>query len=116
MTDIVEWLLLAGTGEGLHHKAAAEITQLRAELARWKEQSDDWQKRGWELGNECDRIEAELAAERELADRFGDVGRLIIDGFGFTSDGNDGYREVETVLIETLDKLVSDYNATRRNK
>lgn len=65
---------------------------------------------------EITQLRAELERERELADRFGDVGRLIIDGFGFTSDGNDGYREVETVLIDTLDKLVSDYNATRRNK
>lgn len=40
----------------------AATAELRAEVERWKLQSDDWQKRGWKLGGELD--EAKARAER----------------------------------------------------
>ena len=38
----------------------ARVAELEAERDRWKRQSDDWQRRGWELGNRVDELEAEL--------------------------------------------------------
>ncbi len=40
---------------------ATETDRLRAEVNRWKRQSDDWQKLGWKLGRETDVYRAALA-------------------------------------------------------
>lgn len=42
----------------------ATIAEKDAEIERWKLQSDDWQKRGWELGAACDEKDAEIARVR----------------------------------------------------
>jgi hypothetical protein len=41
--------------------AEAKATALEGEVERLKNQSNDWQKRGWELGEKCDRLQADIA-------------------------------------------------------
>jgi polyhydroxyalkanoate synthesis regulator phasin len=43
---------------------AERIAALEEEVARWRTQSDDWQKRGWELGTQLDAAESSLAETR----------------------------------------------------
>lgn len=79
----------AASSAEIGKQAAADA---EAETSRWKKQSDDWQKRGWELGNECDRLIAELAALKAAQPRGMTVdasedaliGKLVRKAFGKT--------------------------------
>lgn len=68
-------------------EAAAEgalmiLAQTQAERDRWKKQSEDWQVRGWELGQECDRLTAERdAALAQVAAAFEAAASICADQF-----------------------------------
>lgn len=49
----------------LAQSQAATIAERNVEIKRLKHQSDDWQKRGWELGNKLDVAESAIAALAE---------------------------------------------------
>lgn len=44
----------------------AKVAELEADRDRWKRQSDDWQKRGWEFGRRVDEMKSELEALKAI--------------------------------------------------
>jgi len=55
------------------------------------------------------QLEARVAAADKLAER----SRRLIDGYGFTSDGNDNWREVAAADLSELDDALAAYEATK---
>lgn len=47
----------------------------------------------------------------DIADELARAALQVIDNYGFTSDGNDGYREVETGHINDLEAALARYRA-----
>ena len=48
------------------------MTDTCANCEKWKLQSDDWQKRGWELGHENDRLRVAALAQPPVAETGGE--------------------------------------------
>jgi hypothetical protein len=57
-------------------------------------------------------LEARVAAADKLAER----SLRIIDGYGFTADGNDTWREVAAVDIAELETALAAYQATKEGE
>ena len=55
----------------------------------------------------------QLARRVIAAEKLVDAAKSILDSYGFTSDGNDGYREVETTHIAAMDHVLTEYEATK---
>jgi len=79
--------------------AADRADRAEADLERWKLQSDDWQKRGWELGKQLDQAEAQLAEARKALEPFA----READGWG--ADQNDGFVFHDTERLDGEHRL-----------